>query len=99
MFSSCIKLNFFVLPIVIEPKDLQRKFDQIIQLLNERRGPRLARPEIFKTIAKNMIFCASKTELPVNSSIIAKKIRKSWEQAGSYENVMLWAFWNRAQHR
>ena len=99
MFNLCFKLNFFLHPIVIEPKYLQRKFDKIIQILNEKRGPRLARPEVFKTIAKNMIFCASKTELPVNSSIIAKKIRKSWDQAGSYENVMLWAFWNRAQYR
>ena len=85
--------------IVVEPKELPSKFDHIVQILNQKRGPRLARPEVFKTIAKTMIFCASKTEIPVNSSIIARKIRKSWEQAGAYENVMLWAFWNRAQQR
>ena len=85
--------------IVVEPKDLPSKFDHIVQILNQKRGPRLSRPEVFKTIAKTMIFCASKTEIPVNSSIIARKIRKSWEQAGTYENVMLWAFWNRAQQR
>ena len=85
--------------IVVEPKELPSKFDHIVQILNQKRGPRLARPEVFKAIAKTMIFCASKTEIPVNSSIIARKIRKSWEQAGAYENVMLWAFWNRAQQR
>ena len=73
------------------------KMDSLIKNLNERRGNQgLKNPDIFKTIAKHLIFAVSSIELPVKGSII-NKMRKLREEAGSYENISLWLFLNPAQ--
>ena len=73
------------------------KMDSLIKNLNERRGNQgLKNPDIFKTIAKHLIFAVSSIELPVKGSII-NKMRTLREEAGSYENILLWLFLNPAQ--
>ena len=64
--------------------------------LSIRKDQGLRKPEIFKTLARHLIFAVSSIEIPVKGSII-NKIRKFREEAGSYENILLWLFLNPAQ--
>lgn len=88
---------------IIGHDQFEIKFDRLIRQMYERRtslkSPMKCKEDVFKLVAKFMIFCASNTELPVNRSIVMKKIKRLWREAGSYENVKLWAFWNPAQQK
>ena len=80
-----------------DERSFASKMDQLLKNLKKRQEILgLKTPEIFKTIAKHLIFAVSSIELPVKGSII-NKMRKLREEAGSYENICLWLFLNPAQ--